>query len=189
MTRLSPPFESMPEESGFGATTVTSSTKVPDGHSGPVAVNVESPVAKLICSVMVKGTGSAAWAAVAAPSGMSRPSARAPSFMKRRIVTSERFEPGVWGRFRRSTVRAHAGLDAGPIYLAHSPDRPQPDKPALFSQHGTAGSGPHLRGSPTLSGRSHHTEGAGRAQCLASCPDPSRSGRPQGHDLGRDLGF
>jgi sterol 3beta-glucosyltransferase len=55
------------------------------------------------------------------------------------------------------------------------------------SQHGTAGSGP-LRGSPTLSGRSHHTEGAGRGQCLASCPDPSWSGRPPRHDLGGDLG-
>jgi hypothetical protein len=41
--------------------------------------------------------------------------------------------------------------------------RPGPDR----SQHGTAGSGPHLRGSPTLSGRSHHTEGAGRGQYLA----------------------
>jgi hypothetical protein len=33
---------------------------------------------------------------------------------------------------------------------------------ASASQHGTAGPGPHLRGSPTLSGRSQHTEGAGR---------------------------
>ena len=29
-----------------------------------------------------------------------------------------------------------------------------------------------------------HTEGAGRGQCLASCPDPSRSGCPPRHDLG-----
>jgi hypothetical protein len=57
----------------------------------------------------------------------------------------------------------------------------------IRSQHGTAGSGPHLRGSPTLGGRSHHTEGAGRAQCLAPHADPSRPGCPQGHHLGRDL--
>src|SRR6266545_56468 len=57
-------------------------------------------------------------------------------------------------------------------------------QPMKASQHGTAGSSPHLRGSPTLSGRSQHTEGAGRGQCLASCPDPSWSGCPPRHDLG-----
>ena len=42
-------------------------------------------------------------------------------------------------------------------------------------------------GHPHWGGRSHHTEGAGRAQCLAPHADPSRPGCPQGHHLGRDL--
>src|SRR6266498_3355982 len=33
-----------------------------------------------------------------------------------------------------------------------------------------------------------HTEGAGRAQCLASGPHPPWPGRPQGHHLGGDPG-
>ena len=58
ISRLNPPDESDPGDPRLGAKTFTSSANVPDGHSGPVAVNVEAPVAKLICSVMVNGTRS-----------------------------------------------------------------------------------------------------------------------------------
>jgi hypothetical protein len=49
------------------ATAVTVSTNVPDGQSGPVVVKVDSPVAKLMCSVIVNGTCSAAWADATPP--------------------------------------------------------------------------------------------------------------------------
>ena len=58
ISRLNPPDESDPGDPRLGAKTFTSSANVPDGHSGPVAVNVEAPVARLICSVMVNGTRS-----------------------------------------------------------------------------------------------------------------------------------
>jgi hypothetical protein len=55
------------------------------------------------------------------------------------------------------------------------------------SQHGTAGSVPHLRGSSaTLSGQSQHTEGASRAHCLPRHDSP-RPRCPQGLDLSGDL--
>src|SRR5215217_1463444 len=82
MSRLS-----VPVESGCPAKTFTSSTKVPDGQSGPVAVKVLKPVSKLTCSVIVNGTGAAACADAAAPSGASKASATATALMMRLIMT------------------------------------------------------------------------------------------------------
>jgi hypothetical protein len=77
------------------------------------------------------------------------------------------------GSGRDGDLPGPADLPAGHQVSPPWPGCRAPTNPP--SQHGTAGPGPHLRGSPTLSGRSQHTEGAGRGQCLASRPDPSRS--------------
>src|SRR5919204_4421889 len=54
------------------AKVATVSSNVPDGQSGPVAVKVLTPVAKLTCSVMVNGTCVAARARAATPSRAKR---------------------------------------------------------------------------------------------------------------------
>src|SRR6478736_2468574 len=57
MSRLIPPDRAWAEWAN--ANTVTSSSNVPDGHKGSVAVNVNTPAAKSVCSLMVNGTVSA----------------------------------------------------------------------------------------------------------------------------------
>src|SRR5215210_8218959 len=103
----------MSVDSGCPAKTRTSSMNVPDGQSGPVAVNVLKPVAKLTCSVIVNGTGAAACADAAAPSGATTASASAASLMMRRIVTPRRNGDelkgpvGEAGSARKPTIRPH----------------------------------------------------------------------------------